>query len=98
MKKLLIICCFSFVLFESCQPTGDSLIWILEDGIEQIEKAKTCEEVSKITYKVKERMMLVGELPGGDVKMSAENTKKVIRCQNRFYDAVNKRLRELNYK
>lgn len=43
-------------------------------------------------------MMLVGELPSGDVKMSAENTKKVIRCQNRFYDAVNKRLRELNYK
>lgn len=96
MKNLVVICCIAFSL-QACKPTGDSLIWILEEGIEQVQKAKTPEEVSKITYDVRERMMFVGKLPGGDIKLSGKDTRRVMDTQEEFYQAVEKRIRELKY-
>ena len=71
------------------------LIRILENGVEQVASAQTPEEVSEITYDVKRRMLRVASLPGGDTKLSAENTRRVTEAQERFYRAVDIRVREL---
>ncbi len=97
MFKYFVIACM-LVFFQACKPSGDSLVRILENGIEKVEKAQTPEEISKITYDVKDQMMFVGKLPGGDTKMSESDTRKVIDTQNKFYRAVENRLRELGYK
>ena len=97
MFKYFVIACM-LVLCQACKPSGDSLVRILENGIEKVEKAKTPEEISKITYDVKDQMMFVGKLPGGDIKMSESNTRKVIDTQNKFYRAIENRLKELGYK
>ena len=93
MKKLLFAIC-AIALF-SCEPNGNMLIRILDDGVEQVASAQTPEEVSEITYDVKRRMMRVASLPGGDTKLSAKNTRRVTEAQERFYRAVDVRVREL---
>lgn len=93
MKKLFLTIC-AIVLF-SCEPNGNMLIRILEDGIDQVEYAQTLQEVSDITYDVKRRMLRVASLPGGDTKLSAKNTRRVTEAQERFYRAVDVRVREL---
>ena len=97
MFKYFVIVCM-LVFCQACKPSGDSLVRILENGIEEVENANTPEEVSQITYDVKDKMMFVGKFPGGDVKMSESETRKVIDAQNKFYEAVENRLKELGYK
>ncbi len=94
MKKFLLF--ISLIALFSCQPNGNALIRILENGIDQVEYAKTKQEVSDITYDVKRKMMRVGNLPGGDRKLSAKDTRRVTDAQERFYRAVERRVRELN--
>lgn len=94
MSKYLIAIC-TLICFQSCEPSGNSLVSILEKGIEQVEKAETPQELSRITYDIKDKMVVIGNLPGGDKKMSEKETKKVIDTQNRFYKAVEKRSKEL---
>ena len=94
MKKFLLF--ISLIALFSCQPNGNTLIRILENGIDQVEYAKTKQEVSDITYDVKRKMMRVGNLPGGDRKLSAKDTRRVTETQERFYRAVERRVRELN--
>lgn len=93
MKKFLLFICL--VALFSCQPNGNALIRILENGIEQVERAQTTQEVSDITYDVKRKMMRVGSLPGSNIKLSAENTRRVTEAQECFYKAVERRVREL---
>ena len=94
MKKFLLF--ISLIALFSCHPNGNTLIRILENGIDQVEYAKTKQEVSDITYDVKRKMMRVGNLPGGDRKLSAKDTRRVTETQERFYRAVERRVRELN--
>lgn len=94
MKKFLLF--ISLIALFSCQPNGNALIRILENGIDQVEYAQTTQEVSDITYDVKLRMMRVGNLPGGDRKLSAKDTRRVTETQQKFYIAVDKRVKELN--
>lgn len=93
MKKFLLL--ISLVALFSCQPNGNTLVRILENGIEQVERAQTTQEVSDITYDVKRKMMRVGSLPGSNIKLSAENTRRVTEAQECFYKAVERRVREL---
>lgn len=97
MFKFLIFVCM-LVCCQACKPSGDSLVRILESGIKEVENANTPEEISRITYDVKDKMMFVGRLPEGDVEMSESDTEKVINAQNKFYKAVENRLKELGYK
>lgn len=93
MKKFLLF--INLVALFSCQPNGNTLVRILENGIEQVERAQTTQEVSDITYDVKRKMMRVGSLPGSNIKLSAENTRRVTEAQECFYKAVERRVREL---
>ena len=94
MKKFLLF--ISLIALFSCQPNGNTLIRILENGIEQVEYAQTTQEVSDITYDVKRKMMRVGNLPGGNRKLSAKDTRRVTETQERFYRAVERRVKDLS--
>lgn len=94
MKKLLFAVCV--ILLSSCHPNGNALIRILEKGIEQVQSADTPQEVSDITYDVKRKMIRVSNLPGGNIKLSANDTRRVTEAQERFYKAVERRVKELN--
>ena len=85
MKKLLLIC--MAIALISC-ANGDAMVRILEDGIEQANRAKSPQELSDITVDVRARLIRHSYLPGGNSKMSAEETRKVIEAQERFYRAV----------
>jgi hypothetical protein len=93
MKKLLLI--FVAIAMISCEPNGDALVRILENGIEQVNSAKSHQELSNITIEVKAKMMRHASLPGGNRKMSAANTRKVLDAQNRFYRAVERKAEQL---
>ena len=94
LKTFLLSLGLAFI-FNACAPSADDCIWIYENGIEKVRKASTKQELSEITYEVKDKLTDLGNKPGGDEKMSQEDTQRVLSAQNRFYQTVEQRAREL---
>lgn len=82
--------------FGACTPSANDCVKIYENGIDRVRKASTKQELSQITYDVKEELTDLGNRPGGDEKMSSEDTQKVLSAQSRFYQAVEQRASELS--
>lgn len=80
----------------ACVPSADDCVKIYEKGIDRVKNASTKQELSRITYDVKDELTDLGNKPGGDEKMSSEDTQKVLSAQSRFYQAVEQRSRELS--
>lgn len=80
----------------ACAPSANDCVKVYENGIDRVRNASTKQELSQITYDVKEELTDLGNKPGGDEKMSAEDTQKVLSAQNRFNQAVEQRARELS--
>ena len=93
MRKLLLI--FVAIAMISC-ANGDTMVRILEDGIEQANHAKSQQELSDITVDIRARLIRHSYLLGGNRKMSTEETRKVMAAQERFYRAVELRAAQLN--
>ena len=74
----------------SC-ANADSMINVYEQGIEDVQKCTTKEELSNLTYRVKEQLMDIANRPGGNKKMSEEDTEGVLDAQERFDRAVEAR-------
>lgn len=86
MKKVFAIVILA-VMMLSC-ANADSMINVYEQGIEDVQKCATKEEVSNLTYRVKEQLMDIANRPGGNKKMSEEDTERVMDAQERFDRAV----------
>lgn len=97
MKKILVIFA-AILLFVACSSPADDCIKILEEGRIKAEKASTTQELSDITIEVKEKLTILGNQPGGDEKMSIEDTRRVLEVRERFYKAVEQRAAELSHK
>ena len=94
LKTFLLTLGLAFI-FNACAPSADDCIRIYENGIEKVRNASTKLELSEITYDVKDKLTDLGYKLGGDEKMSQEDTQRVLSAQNRFYQAVEQRAREL---
>lgn len=84
------------LILGACAPSANDCVKVYEKGIGRVRSASTKQELSQITYDVKEELTDLGNRSGGDEKMSAEDTQKVLSAQNRFYQAVEQRARELS--
>lgn len=95
--KLTLLTLVIAIIFGACTPSANDCIKIYENGIDRVMKASTKQELSQITYDVKDELTDLCNKPGGDKKMSAEDTQKVLAAQSRFYQAVEQRSMELSY-
>jgi hypothetical protein len=95
--KLTLLTLVIAIIFGACTPSANDCIKIYENGIDRVMKASTKQELSQITYDVKDELTDLGNKPGGDKKMSAEDTQKVLAAQSRFNRAVEQRSMELSY-
>jgi hypothetical protein len=91
MKKIIIILWFfTFAFFFSC-ASGDDMVDVYEQAIEDVQNCKTGAEISQLTYRVKKQLLKIAERPGGDRKMSAKETEEVLNAQKRYARAVEER-------
>ena len=94
LKTIFLLLGLAF-MYNACAPSADDCIRIYENGIEKVRIASTKQELSEITYEVKDKLTDLGNKPGGDKKMSPGDTQRVSSAQKRFYQAVEQRAREL---
>lgn len=74
-------------LFASC-ANGDDMIKVYEQAIVEVQSCQTETEISELTYRVKEKLLDIANRPGGNNKMSEEETQRVLKAQSRYQEAV----------
>lgn len=95
MKKILvIIACVELLVLTSC-ANADGMISIYEQAIEDVQQCESKAEVENLTYRVKERLLDYSKRPGGDRKMGADDTERVMEAQDRYMRAVEARARQV---
>lgn len=74
-------------LLVSC-ANGEDMVDVYEQAITEVQSCQTEAEISKLTYRVKEKLLDIANRPGGDNKMSAEETQRILEAQTRYQEAV----------
>lgn len=96
MNKILVLFA-SLLFFISCGNTAteDACIKIYEDGIKEINVAKSHKELSDISYKVNVQIMKIAEGPAGEEAMSEKGSQELQNAQQKFFRAIEHRGRQL---
>lgn len=97
MKLLFIINIFGIaLLLTACTASADDYVEVYEDGVEKVGNALTKRKLGKITYDVQNEVTSLENRIGSHKKLSEEDSKKILAAQTKFYNAVEKRDRELS--
>ena len=83
------------IVLTSCEPTTSEYIKVYEDGIEKTKTAHTKKKLHKITYEVQDDIINLQNRIGRH-NISKQDQIKIFDAQNKFYDAVEKRDKELS--
>ena len=94
IKKQLNILLILIVL-TSCEPTTSEYLKVYEDGIEKTKTASTKKKLYKITHEVQDDITNLQNRIGRH-NISEQDQIKIFDAQNKFYDAVEKRDKELS--
>ncbi len=94
LKKIL-LSLLVIAAFAACTPSAGDAVGIYNDGVEKVRSAKSDKELEEISKDVAKKITNWANRPGGDQKMSPEDTEKVISARNRFQQATMQRSREL---
>ena len=96
LKKLIALAVAVPVLM-ACSASADDYIEIYEDGTDKAGEALTKKKLAKITFDVQDNVKdLQNRIGSNKSKFSEEEYKKIFDAQNKFYDAVEKRDKELS--
>lgn len=94
LKKVL-LSLLVIAAFAACSPSADDAVSIYNDGIEKVRSAKSDKELAEISKDVAKKITNWANRPGGDQKLSPEDTEKVLSARERYQQATIQRSREL---
>lgn len=96
MKHLLILL-FSALSLLACDSsaTEEACIKIYEDGIEEVNVARSHKELSDISLKVNTEIMQIANGPAGEEEMTAKGSQALQNAQHEFFRAIERRARQL---
>ena len=81
----------------ACSASADDYIEIYEDGTDKAGEALTKKKLARITFDVQDDVKdLQNRIGSNKSKFSEEEYRKIFDAQNKFYDAVEKRDKELS--
>jgi hypothetical protein len=81
----------------ACSASADDYINIYESGTDEVGEALTKQKLARITFDVQDDVKdLQNRIGANKSKFSEEEYRKIIDAQNKFYDAVEKRDKELS--
>ena len=81
----------------ACSTSADDYIEIYEDGTDKAGEALTKKKLAKITFDVQDNVKdLQNRIGANKSKFSKEEYRKIFDAQNKFYDTVEKRDKELS--
>lgn len=96
MKKIIALAVAVPVLM-ACSASADDYIEIYEDGTDKAGEALTKKKLVMITFDVQDNVKdLQNRIGANKSKFSEEEYRKIFDAQNKFYDAVEKRDKELS--
>ena len=96
MKHLLILLLGALSLM-ACESsaTEEACIKIYEDGIQEVNVARSHKELSDISFKVNTEIMQIANGPAGEEKLSAKGSQALQNAQHEFFRAIERRGRQL---
>ena len=81
----------------ACSASADDYIEVYEDGIDRTKEALTKRKLARITFDVQDDVKhLQNRIGANKSKFSEKEYRKIFDAQNKFYDAVEKRDKELS--
>ena len=81
----------------ACSASADDYINIYESGTDEVGEALTKQKLARITFDVQDDVKdLQNRIGANKSKFSEEEYRKIFDAQNKFYDAVEKRDKELS--
>ena len=96
LKKIIALAVAVPVLM-ACSASADDYIEVYEDGIYKTKEALTKKKLARITFDVQDDIKdLQNRIGANKSKFSEEEYRKIFDAQNKFYDAVEKRDKELS--
>ena len=96
MKKIIALAVAVPVLM-ACSASADDYINIYESGTDEVGEALTKQKLARITFDVQDDVKdLQNRIGANKSKFSEEEYRKIFDAQNKFYDAVEKRDKELS--
>lgn len=85
------------LVLTACSSSADDYIEIYEDGTDKAGEALTKKKLAKITFDVQDNVKdLQNRIGANKSKFSKEEYRKISDAQNKFYDTVEKRDKELS--
>lgn len=85
------------LVLTACSVSADDYIEVYEDGTDKVGEALTKKELAQITIDVQGDIKdLQNRIGANNSKFSEEEYRKIFDTQNKFYDAVEKRDKELS--
>ena len=95
LKKLIALAVAVPVLM-ACSASADDYINIYESGTDEVGEALTKQKLARITFDVQDEVKDLQNRIGHKKNLSAEDYQRIFDAQNKFYDAVEKRDKELS--
>ena len=96
LKKIIALAVAVPVLM-ACSASADDYIEVYEDGIDRTKEALTKRKLARITFDVQDDVkQLQNRIGANKSKFSEKEYRKIFDAQNKFYDAVEKRDKELS--
>lgn len=95
LKKIIALAVAVPVLM-ACSASADDYIEIYEDGTDKAGEALTKKKLVMITFDVQDNVKDLQNRIGHKKNLSAEDYQRIFDAQNKFYDAVEKRDKELS--
>ena len=80
----------------ACSASADDYINIYESGTDEVGEALTKQKLARITFDVQDDVKDLQNRIGHKKNLSAEDYQRIFDAQNKFYDAVEKRDKELS--
>lgn len=80
----------------ACSASADDYINIYESGTDEVGEALTKQKLARITFDVQDEVKDLQNRIGHKKNLSAEDYQRIFDAQNKFYDAVEKRDKELS--
>lgn len=87
---------FATLVITACSASADDYVEVYEDGIARAEVALTKKKLHKITYDVQDDVTGLQNRIGPQNNLSEDDHRRIFDAQNKFYDAVEKRDKELS--
>ena len=85
------------LVLTACSASADDYINIYESGTDEVGEALTKQKLARITFDVQNDVTaLQNRIGANNSKFSEEEYRKISDAQNKFYDTVEKRDKELS--